>query len=91
MNYRFVITPTYEKKLQRFLKNHKNLTNAYHKTIQLLSVNPYHPSLRLHHLRGKLSQLYSVSINLQYRITLELLIENKQIILIDVGSHSKIY
>lgn len=35
--------------------------------------NPFHPSLRAHALGGKLEGLHSVSINLSYRIMLELL------------------
>jgi mRNA-degrading endonuclease YafQ of YafQ-DinJ toxin-antitoxin module len=57
----------------------------------LLEVNPFHPSLRLHALQGKLQPLHSVSINLSYRITLELQINDKQIILINVGDHEAVY
>ena len=44
-----------------------------------------HPSLRLHKLTGKLSGLSSVSINMSYRITLELIIQDNDIILINIG------
>lgn len=63
----------------------------YRKTLQLLAFNPYHPSLRIHPLKGKLSALHSVSINLSYRITLEILITEKEIILVNVGSHEDVY
>lgn len=49
--------------------------------------NVYHPSLRLH----KFSDLYSVSINLQYRISIEFLIEDDKIIPVDIGDHKGIY
>jgi plasmid maintenance system killer protein len=57
----------------------------------LLEANPFHPSLRLHALQGKLDGLHSVSINLSYRITLELLIEDGKIIPINVGDHQSVY
>jgi mRNA-degrading endonuclease YafQ of YafQ-DinJ toxin-antitoxin module len=57
----------------------------------LLESNPYHPSLRLHTLRGKLLGLHSVSINLSYRITLKFMILNDEIVLVDVGSHDEVY
>jgi toxin HigB-1 len=56
-----------------------------------LEANPFHPSLRLHPLHGKLAGLHSVSINLSYRITLELLIQDEQIIPINVGDHEAVY
>jgi len=56
-----------------------------------LQANPQHPSLRLHVLSGKLNGLHLVSINLSYRITLELLIGEKQIVPINVGDHEAVY
>jgi len=44
-------------------------------------------ALRLHALSGKLQGLHSVSINLLYRITLELLIQDEEIIPVNVGDH----
>ncbi|WP_413904699.1 type II toxin-antitoxin system YafQ family toxin [Candidatus Skiveiella danica] len=54
------------------------MRQQYLKTLQLLEANPYHPSLRLHALSGRLAGVHSVSINLSYRITLELLIQDKE-------------
>jgi plasmid maintenance system killer protein len=56
-----------------------------------LVANPSHPSLRLHPLHGKLAVLHSVSINLSYRIALELLIQDGQIIPVNVGDHNAVY
>ena len=53
--------------------------------------NPLHPSLRLHPLRGKLSGLHSISINLRYRITMELLITRNEIVPINIGDHDAVY
>jgi len=40
---------------------------------------------------GKLAGLHSVSINLKYRITLELIITENEIIPINVGDHDEVY
>jgi plasmid maintenance system killer protein len=53
--------------------------------------NPLHPSLRLHALSGKLQGVHSVSINLSYQITLELLIQDNGIVPISVGDHEAVY
>jgi toxin HigB-1 len=67
------------------------LRQHYLKTLQLLEANPSHPSLRLHASHGKFEGLHSVSIHLSYRITLELLIQNQQIIPVNVGDHDAVY
>lgn len=91
MSYRLIFTAQYVKRAAHFLKRHPDLEKQYLKTLQLLELNPHHPSLRLHPLGGKLQSLHSVSINLSYRITLELLIQDEQIIPVYVGDHDSVY
>ena len=75
MPYVLVFTEQYNRRAARFLRRHPELRSPYLKTLQLLEANPAHPWLRMHPLRGKYEGLHSVSINLSYRITLELLIQ----------------
>ena len=91
MNFKLIFTEQYEKRATRFLKRQPELEKQYLKTLQLLEMNPHHPSLRLHALSGRLQGLHSVSINLSYRITLELLIHDEEIILVNVGDHDVVY
>jgi len=91
MSYRLIFTGGYEKRLRKFIKKHPEVLSQYEKTIKLLELNPNHPSLRLHRLEGKLSELHSVSINMSYRITLELIITEKEIIPVNIGSHDEVY
>ncbi|MEI7590738.1 MAG: plasmid stabilization protein, partial [Deltaproteobacteria bacterium] len=35
--------------------------------------------------------LYSVSINLKFRITLEMIVTEREIILVNVGDHGQVY
>jgi mRNA-degrading endonuclease YafQ of YafQ-DinJ toxin-antitoxin module len=91
VSYVLVFTDQYNRRAARFLKRHPQVREQYRKTLLLLEANPQHPSLRLHALRGKLDGLHSVSINLSYRITLELLIRDRQIVPINVGDHEAVY
>ena len=91
MTFQLIFTAQYNKRAARFLKRHPELENQYLKSLQLLELNPHHPSLRLHALGGRLQGLHSVSINLSYRITIELLINNNEIIPINVGDHNAVY
>jgi mRNA-degrading endonuclease YafQ of YafQ-DinJ toxin-antitoxin module len=91
VSYALVFTDQYNRRAARFLKRHPQLREQYRKTLMLLVANPQHPSLRLHSLAGKLSGLHAVSINLSYRITLELVIRDQQIVPINVGDHDAVY
>jgi mRNA-degrading endonuclease YafQ of YafQ-DinJ toxin-antitoxin module len=91
MSYTLVITDSYMRRAVRFLKRHPELRNPYAKTLGLLELNPHHPSLRIQALSGRLDGLHSVSINLSYRITLELIVQDQQLILINVGDHDTVY
>ena len=91
MSYRLIYPDSYLKRAKKFLKKHPEIRSQYQKTLQLLELNPHHPSLRLHRPQGRLASLSSVSINMSYRIVLEILIQDNDIILIDVGHHDQGY
>jgi len=91
MAYQLVLIESYLRIALRFLRRHPELRRQYAKTLLLLEANPHHPSLRLHAIEGKHRGLHSVSINLSYRITLELLIQGKLITPINVGDHDDVY
>ncbi|MEI6810012.1 MAG: plasmid stabilization protein [bacterium] len=91
MKYKLVFTHSYSRRAARFLRKHPDLLRQYEKTLELLELNPFHPSLRLHKLKGSLSDLHSASINITYRITLELWINDATILPLDIGSHDEVY
>ena len=91
MPYVLVFTDQYNKRASLFLKRHPDMRMPYLKALQLLEANPHHPSLRMHALKGKLVGLQSVSINISYRITLYLVFQDQQIILVNVGDHDTVY
>ena len=89
--FKLIFPFSYEEKVKKFLKKHPEVINQYKKTIQLLELNPYHTSLRLHKFKTTSFEGYSVSINLSYRISIELLIDEKEITMINIGDHKEIY
>lgn len=91
MKYKIIFTESYNRRAAKFIKKHPELIKQYTKTLELLELNPYHPSLRLHKLKGKLQDLHSISINVSYRITIEMIISETTIIPINVGSHDETY
>lgn len=78
---------------KQYLAVPRPMTNSWSSTERwpCWKKDPFHPSLRLHPLQGRLAGLHAVSINLQYRITLELELRAEEIILVAVGSHGEMY
>lgn len=91
MTWQLVFTDQYTRRAARFLKRHPEMEPIYILALRLIEANPHHPSLRLHALKGRLSGLHSVSINMSVRITMEMIISDKDIILINVGDHDEVY
>jgi mRNA-degrading endonuclease YafQ of YafQ-DinJ toxin-antitoxin module len=89
--YKILYPDSYVKRAKKFLKKHPEIHNQYKKTLELLELNPYHPSLRLHGLQGHLNGLSSISINMSCRIVLEIIIQEEEITLIAVGNHDQVY
>jgi proteic killer suppression protein len=89
--FEILYTDSYNKRAGKFFKRHPDLLGQYEKTLKLLEINPFHPSLRLHKLQGRLSDLHSVSINILYRISIFFIIEKNQIIPVDIGTHEEVY
>lgn len=89
--FQLIFTQQFKRKEVQLPKRHAELRQPYAKTLRLLQANPAHPSLRLHALRGKPEDLHSVSIKLSYRITVELLIQDRQVIPVNVGDHDAVY
>jgi mRNA-degrading endonuclease YafQ of YafQ-DinJ toxin-antitoxin module len=91
MSFRIIYPKSYVKRAAKFVRRHPDLLPQYEKTLKLLELNPFHPSLRLHRLSGSLSDLHSVSINVRYRMTLEFIVEDGRIVLVNIGGHDEVY
>ena len=87
-----IITPQqFLRQARRFFKKHPDLTPRFGEVMGELQRDPFQPGLKLHPLGGKLSGCYAVSLTYSSRITLTLLVTEKEIILLDIGSHDEVY
>jgi mRNA-degrading endonuclease YafQ of YafQ-DinJ toxin-antitoxin module len=91
MRYTLIYPDSNIRRAKKLLRKHPEIHNQYRKTLQLLELDPYHSSLRLRSLEGRLKGLSSVSINMSYRIVLELEVQEEEIVLVYVGSHDQVY
>ena len=89
--YSLVWTACFTRAAGKFTAHHPELRAKFSAVLRDLEKDPFQPHLRFHHLTGKLKGIQAVSITHSYRITLTLLISEKEIILLDIGSHDEVY
>jgi len=91
MSYKLVYNDKFIKKAVKLLKKNPTLKVKFDKTIKQLEKDPFYPSLRLHKLQGSLKEYYSISIDMSYRVIIDLVIIDNEIYLLDIGSHDEVY
>ena len=87
-----IVTPEqFLRSARKFFRQHPDLKSRFAKVLDDLQKDPFQPYLQLHALSGKLAGSYAVSLTYSYRITLTLMVTEKEIILLDIGSHDEVY
>jgi addiction module RelE/StbE family toxin len=87
-----IVTPQhFLRQARKFFKRHPGLKPGFARVLTELQKDPFQPHLEMHPLSGKLAGCHAVSLTHAYRITLTLLITDKEISLLDVGSHDEVY
>ena len=89
--YALVWTPRFTRAAEKFTKRHGGLKKKFADILRDLEHDPFQPLLKYHHLGGKLKGIQAVSLTDSYRITLTVVVSDKEIILLDVGSHDEVY
>ena len=85
--YKVVLSERFQKELKKNIKKDPRLWQKVTKTLETLSKDINHPSLRLHKLSGK--ENWSVSVTKSYRITIN--IENDILFCSKFGTHEDVY
>lgn len=80
-------TSRFDRELYRLVKKRLDIAKRIEKTLALFSLNPHHPSLRLHKISR--DPVYSLSVDMDIRILV--LWEDDQAMLLRVGSHEEVY
>ena len=89
--YSIITSQHFLRQARKFFKKHPALKPRFAKIVDDLCRDPFQPHLELHPLAGKLKGCHAVSLAGTYRITLTLLITDKEIALLDIGSHDEVY
>jgi len=87
-----IVTPQYFlRRLRKFLKKHPDLRARFAQIVDDLREDPFAPHLGYHQLSGELEGIQAVRLTYDYRITLTVVVTDKEITLLDIGSHDEVY
>jgi mRNA-degrading endonuclease YafQ of YafQ-DinJ toxin-antitoxin module len=89
--YTLVWTVGFTRSAEKFIKRHPELRDKLAAILRELEHDPFQPHLKYHQLGGILKGFQAVSITYSYRITLTIVVSDKEIILLDIGSHDEVY
>ncbi|MEO0013177.1 MAG: hypothetical protein RLZZ535_1566 [Cyanobacteriota bacterium] len=86
---------SFRRALKRRCKNRPQLQAKVLNTLSLLEIDPFSPTLKTHKLQGELKDLWSCSVEYDFRIVFYFQkLENEKedaIVLVDIGTHDEVY
>ena len=88
--YAIIWTPQFMRAAINFVQSHSELTLKLAAILRELEHDPFQPHLKSLQLRGKLQGVQVVSPIENYRLTLTVVISEKEITLLDVSSHDEV-
>lgn len=81
---------SFDKKLENIYRSNPKLLPKVAKQIKLFQFDPNYPSLRNHKLSGSLSKVWSVSVDMNFRMLYKILPDGSAYFF-DIGTHDEIY
>ncbi len=90
MSFALVTTQHFERRARKLLRKHPDLRPTLRDTLDDLSRDPFQPRLKLHQLSGSLAGVQAVSLTYSYRLTLLVKVTEREIVLLDIGSHDDV-
>jgi addiction module RelE/StbE family toxin len=89
--YTLVWSAGFTRSAEKFIKSHPDLREKFAAILRELEKDPFQPHLKYHQLRGNFKGVQAVSITYSYGITLTIVVSDKEIFLLDIGSHAEVY
>jgi mRNA-degrading endonuclease YafQ of YafQ-DinJ toxin-antitoxin module len=89
--YTLVWTSDFTRAARKFIEHHSELRAKFSAILRDLERDPFQPHLKFHHLSGKLKGIQAVSLTHSYRITLTVMVTDREVILLAIGSHDEVY
>ena len=89
--YTLVWTASFTRSAESFVQRHPEQREKLAAILGDLESDPFQPRLRYHPLSGRLKGFQAVSVTYEHRIILRIEIKDKEVILLDIGSHDEVY
>lgn len=90
-----IFDESFRRALKRRCKNRPKLQAKVLTTLSLLEIDPFSPTLKTHKLQGELKDLWSCSVEYDFRIIFYFQQfedeEEEAIVLVDIGTHDEVY
>lgn len=90
-----VFSSSFKRAFKVTTKRRPELKSKIEEKLRLLATDPYQPSLRTHKLKGKLSGIWSCSVEYDCRIIFSFeqnrQTKQEEVFLIDIGTHDEVY
>lgn len=80
----------FKRALKRKVKGSAELEDKFWKKLAIFIEDPFDTSLRTHKLTGKLKNLWSFSVDYDFRVIFYFAKENR-VVLVDIGKHDEVY
>ena len=93
MNYQLLYTPSFIRAARRLISKSPRLADGVGATREMLSDDPFHPSLRTHKLKGELKACWACSAGYDLRVIFKLATAagSKAVLLQTLGTHDEVY
>ncbi len=91
MSYVIKRTDTFVKSAKKFFHKHPQLSDKFKEVLLKIEENPFQSTLKIHKLKGRLKDKYGISLDHKYRIIVIVQLDEKEVILLDIGTHDEIY
>jgi mRNA-degrading endonuclease YafQ of YafQ-DinJ toxin-antitoxin module len=84
-------TDSFVRTARKFLRRHPDLEGIFEDVLRQLETDPHAPRLRLHPLQDRHRGKHAVRLTYEYRVVLILRVTEKEVVLLDIGSHDEVY
>lgn len=93
MKFVLLRSNTFVRSAKRFLKKHPEISPNLQNALELLSIEPFHPRLKTHKLKGEFQDSWACSGGYDLRIIFKFVEheETQAILLEAIGTHDEVY
>jgi addiction module RelE/StbE family toxin len=92
---KLVVTASFKRAYKTLTRRNPKLKQTIANTLERLGNEPFDPTLRTHKLKGKLANSWACSLDYDRRIIFDIVLnpenQEREILLIDIGSHDEVY